>query len=537
MDNQTDDVVDITGGDKPDQPTTPALNTEKAPNANTPRFYSVGRVSPRRVSPSALAARWPTPEQIRELQGNTPNPPTKKRCKGKIPTVMKNRFNMREDFVPTRRYPKFVSKPAFLEGSNPRNVLRYIAQSALGTSKDVVNKLKEENDIEGLTFSPDVIAKVSQIVLTTLETRWASDVIAFSTHAKRATITADDVKLLFHKNPNLAKKLEDRVKVNPLSLTALRRSKLSRISDEKKRDAELEDAANAESFRDAHDVDLALNKIGSEDAPSRKSNLRTVETPKRTSLVTKLVVEDLAPMSPISPMKFPSDLPSGSRSGGGSGLFSDMDLSEVEEEIKKTGRKDSLYNDDYYDEPSVGIWAGDVSSNSKGETSKNSALKDVGNTRPSYDPALDQQGLVYEFEKRGPQSRFSGGSRTGQFKRWSTSSNATAKANSSKNYSMQSTRPSYGSTIAGGNATALANNSRNYSMQSARPSYGSTIAGGNATALANNSRNYSMQSARPSIGSTNAGGNQSSKNNQKDNAEDDRDSFYDDDEDLFKDLI
>ncbi|KAI1730352.1 hypothetical protein Ddc_03042 [Ditylenchus destructor] len=168
---------------------------------------------------------------------------------------------------------------------------------------------------------------------------------------------------------------------------------------------------------------------------------------------------------------------------------------------------------------------------------KNSALKDVGNTRPSYDPALDQQGLVYEFEKRGPQSRYSGGSRTGQFKRWSTSSNATAKANSSKNYSMQSTRPSYGSTIAGGNATALANNSRNYSMQSARPSYGSTIAGGNATALANNSRNYSMQSARPSTGSTNAAGNQSSKNNQKDNAEDDRDSFYDDDEDLFKDLI
>ncbi|KAI1707695.1 CENP-S protein domain-containing protein [Ditylenchus destructor] len=512
MDNQDDDVVDISGEEKPDQPTTPAVSTEKAPNANTPRFYSVGRVSPRRVSPSALAAKWPTPEMIRELQGNTPNPPSNKRCKGKIPTVLKNRFNMRDDFVPTRRYPKFVSKPAFLEGSNPRNVLRYIAQSTLGTSKDVANKLKEENDIENLTFSPDVIAKVSQILLTTLETRWAADVIAFSTHAKRATITADDVKLLFHKNLTLAKKLEDRVKANPLNLTGLRRSKFSRISDEKKRGAELGNAANADSSKDSRDVDLALEKIGSEDVPSRKSNLQSLETPKRTSLLTKLVVEDLAPMSPISPMKFP-DIPSGSKAGVG-GMFSDMDLSEVEEEIRKTGRKDSLYNDDEYFEPSGVIWDTDTSTNSKGDTSKNSALKDVGNMPPAYNPVLFQEGLVYEFEKRGPQSRYSGGSRTGQYKRWSNSSTATAKANSSKNYSMQSARPSYGSTNSGRIAT-----------------------GGNATALANNSRNYSVQSARPSIGPANAGGNQGSKTNQKDNAEDDRDSFYDDDEDLFKDLI
>lgn len=64
------------------------------------------------------------------------------------------------------------------------------------TVTDICSELETEL---GLNFSPQVVAALTQLTLEKNK-RSAEDLEAFAQHAKRTTITADDVKLLTRRN-------------------------------------------------------------------------------------------------------------------------------------------------------------------------------------------------------------------------------------------------------------------------------------------------------------------------------------------------
>lgn len=72
-----------------------------------------------------------------------------------------------------------------------------------------VGKTCEEigNEV-GLSFTKHVIATLSEITSKQLET-YSADLEAFSNHARRAVINADDVKLLVRRNTQLATHIKE----------------------------------------------------------------------------------------------------------------------------------------------------------------------------------------------------------------------------------------------------------------------------------------------------------------------------------------
>ena len=73
-------------------------------------------------------------------------------------------------------------------------------RAALGlTVSDICSELKSEL---GLEFSPEVVAALTELSLEK-NRRSAEDLEAFAQHAKRSTITVEDVKLLTRRNAAL----------------------------------------------------------------------------------------------------------------------------------------------------------------------------------------------------------------------------------------------------------------------------------------------------------------------------------------------
>ena len=64
---------------------------------------------------------------------------------------------------------------------------------------DICSELKTEL---GLNFSPEVVAALTELTVEKNK-RSAEDLEAFAQHAKRSTISADDVKLLTRRNAAL----------------------------------------------------------------------------------------------------------------------------------------------------------------------------------------------------------------------------------------------------------------------------------------------------------------------------------------------
>ena len=76
-------------------------------------------------------------------------------------------------------------------------------RAAVGlTVSDICSKLKTEL---GLDFSPEVVAALTELTVEKNK-RSAEDLEAFAQHAKRSTITAEDVKLLTRRNVSLVRK-------------------------------------------------------------------------------------------------------------------------------------------------------------------------------------------------------------------------------------------------------------------------------------------------------------------------------------------
>ncbi|XP_042242725.1 centromere protein S-like [Homarus americanus] len=72
-----------------------------------------------------------------------------------------------------------------------------------------VGRICEEVGAElGLTYHRKVIATLSEITCSQLE-HYATDVEAFSNHARRTTVSTDDVKLLVRRNPQLAEHIKE----------------------------------------------------------------------------------------------------------------------------------------------------------------------------------------------------------------------------------------------------------------------------------------------------------------------------------------
>ena len=69
------------------------------------------------------------------------------------------------------------------------------------TVSDICSELKSEL---GLEFSPEVVAALTELSLEK-NRRSAEDLEAFAQHAKRSTITVEDVKLLTRRNAALVR--------------------------------------------------------------------------------------------------------------------------------------------------------------------------------------------------------------------------------------------------------------------------------------------------------------------------------------------
>ena len=67
---------------------------------------------------------------------------------------------------------------------------------------------EEEDPISSSAMSGQAIQVLTELTFLYATTSLARDLDAFSTHAKRQTITADDVKLVARKNPDILEKLE-----------------------------------------------------------------------------------------------------------------------------------------------------------------------------------------------------------------------------------------------------------------------------------------------------------------------------------------
>lgn len=61
---------------------------------------------------------------------------------------------------------------------------------------------------EGIQITPEALLAIVEIVFEQGKL-FGFDLAAFSNHAKRATINADDVRLLLRRHPAMAKDLED----------------------------------------------------------------------------------------------------------------------------------------------------------------------------------------------------------------------------------------------------------------------------------------------------------------------------------------
>ena len=75
-------------------------------------------------------------------------------------------------------------------------------KAAVGlTVSDICSELKSEL---GLDFSPEVVAALTELTLEKNK-RSAEDLEAFAQHAKRSTVSVEDVKLLTRRNAALVR--------------------------------------------------------------------------------------------------------------------------------------------------------------------------------------------------------------------------------------------------------------------------------------------------------------------------------------------
>ena len=70
------------------------------------------------------------------------------------------------------------------------------------TVSDICSELQTEL---GLSFSPELVSALTELTLEKNKSS-AEDLEAFAQHAKRSTITAEDVKLLTRRNASLVRK-------------------------------------------------------------------------------------------------------------------------------------------------------------------------------------------------------------------------------------------------------------------------------------------------------------------------------------------
>ncbi|KAJ3621938.1 hypothetical protein MTP99_002481 [Tenebrio molitor] len=63
----------------------------------------------------------------------------------------------------------------------------------------------------GMEFEPDVLDLIAELSWRKL-TLYASDLEAFQKHAKRSTVTSDDVKLLVRRNDSLKELMEEKLR-------------------------------------------------------------------------------------------------------------------------------------------------------------------------------------------------------------------------------------------------------------------------------------------------------------------------------------
>ena len=70
------------------------------------------------------------------------------------------------------------------------------------TVSDICSELKTEL---GLSFSPELVSALTELTLEKNKSS-AEDLEAFAQHAKRSTITAEDVKLLTRRNASLVRR-------------------------------------------------------------------------------------------------------------------------------------------------------------------------------------------------------------------------------------------------------------------------------------------------------------------------------------------
>ncbi|CAB3411341.1 unnamed protein product [Caenorhabditis bovis] len=73
----------------------------------------------------------------------------------------------------------------------------------LKMADEVGEDIATRNAIDHLRFEPDVIRRISALVFDTVVEDWATDLVAFASHAGRQNVNLDDIALLTRRNPEL----------------------------------------------------------------------------------------------------------------------------------------------------------------------------------------------------------------------------------------------------------------------------------------------------------------------------------------------
>ncbi|XP_072387185.1 centromere protein S-like [Diabrotica undecimpunctata] len=100
-------------------------------------------------------------------------------------------------------------------------------QIVYNTTKEMVNKIAPQYEME---FDNNSIDLISELVYKKIQ-MYGSDLDAFQKHAKRSTITAEDVKLLVRNNKSLLNIVESKLQV----LNSLKKGEESTTTTKRKR--------------------------------------------------------------------------------------------------------------------------------------------------------------------------------------------------------------------------------------------------------------------------------------------------------------
>ncbi|KAJ1370463.1 hypothetical protein KIN20_032191 [Parelaphostrongylus tenuis] len=84
---------------------------------------------------------------------------------------------------------------------NETELQKSIQVSVLKNADDITEEFQKNGD--QVRFDPDVIAHVSALVWDTVSGDWTSDLLAFSSHARRENVNISDVALIMRRNPSL----------------------------------------------------------------------------------------------------------------------------------------------------------------------------------------------------------------------------------------------------------------------------------------------------------------------------------------------